>query len=109
MLKKISAAEAKRVERERLTPTYYLLGFHRRTQRWKAARTGLVSMERAIQVMEAGDPRYEQFMVVSQLELNVLGMPKDRAASEYHSIEGQRRVTEASHGRSGKRKGGRNK
>jgi len=107
--KRSTPAEERRVDREINTPTFYLLGLSRRTGEWRSARPGLVSMNFAIHLMEAGDPRFEQFMVVSQLELNVLGMPKDREASLYHSIEGQRRVTEASHGKSGNRKGGRNK
>ena len=109
MIKKVSKLEDKRVSREIHTPTFYLLGFGHRTQAWGPACRGLVSMTRAIEIMEAGDLRFEKFMVVSQLELNVLGMPEDREARLYHSIEGQRRVTEASHGKTGKRKGGRNR
>ena len=108
-VKKTSAIEDKRTDREIHTPTFYLLGLSRRTGQWRPARAGLVSMNLAIHIMEAGDMRFERFMVVSQLELNVLGMPTDPEASLYHSIEGQRRVTEASHGKSGHRKGGRNK
>lgn len=108
-VKKTTPTEDKRVEREINTPSFYLLGFSRRAQVWRSARTGMVSMARAIHLMEAGDQRFEKFMVVSQLELNVLGMPTDPEASLYHSIEGQRRVTEASHGKSGNRKGGRNR
>lgn len=107
MIKKVSKLEERRVDREVNTPTYYLLGFSRRAQVWRPARKGLVSQKRADEIKEAGDPRYEAFMIVSQLEFAVLGLPKDRAASLYHSVEGQRMVTEASHGKKGKRKGGR--
>lgn len=108
MIKRISDVEDARTDREISTPTFYLLGWCRESSQWEAVRKGLVSSKRGGELIELGNKRYERMMLVSQLELNVLGMPKDKGARLYHSIEGQRRVTEATHGRTGKRKGGRN-
>lgn len=107
MIKKATKGEELRTDREINTPTFYLLGFSVRAKVWRAARKGLVSYLRGIEIMEKGDRRFSRMMLVSQLEFNVLGVPKDKDASLYHSIEGQRLVTEAAHGRKGNRKGGR--
>lgn len=97
-VKKTNAVEEARTDNEICRPTFYLLGWHTRTERWRPIRTGLVSFRLGDRIVQEGRKGYSKIMMVSQLELRTLGLPLDFEAKDYHSIEGQRRVSKASQG-----------
>lgn len=90
----MSALDDTALERELSTPTYYLLGFNVKRRRWQAMMKGLVSFRRGSEIIDEGRPRYSRIMMVSQVEFRALGLPLDEEATEYFSLEGQRKVSD---------------